>query len=780
VLRDVKKGLAQTESGLYAPVQHGTGRYFVSATLAKDADGRVKPEAIAAMQKMMHDGDWHIGMYSLGNDQANFFARFATEAQQGRFNDEMVKLKAAGHLDPDEAIKTGDRARLNDNSRIAPYELQEAIERFRRSLPDGVDKDTKDALLQNMTEQWLDMRPDHSLQHFLQRRTLTHGYDPDMQANMALYLRQNARNASMVERSGEISAARQKIIQQVQDAKSNPKLTIAKKNAAHELGQEVLLREAQQAWKISNPALDLATAAMHSIIIGFSPAYFFTMQSQLATIGWGELAKLQGYAGAAKYMAGATGRAFNILNSVAKSKDWAQLGFRDTTLRAGGASEKDIATVMKGDAAGIFTQFTKGMTDAGSERLVSHEKFQQYANFLGLYSETLPRLIMALAAADAHDANPGKVTRGGFASREDYIKSVTNNSMFQWGPEMASRFTGKAGFFGPYGKVAFGFTRFHTMLIEKMYREMHDLIGKGMSPEERRQAGVFLGGHLVAVTALAGTLGLPMAATFTGVTDKVLSTLTGDDDVDVEGLYRTWLAHTFGPDVGDVLAKGLPRALGVDLSHLGTQNILPGTSLLTDKRKLEDRIRDFMQTAAGPAAHEVSGVYLGARDLLNGDYLLGLTKVLPEGFKGLAESLYAGTHGFVDKYGQAITGGKPSAADLAKMAIGLDPTTLARYNESMHIFQGNRAAQEYHEQNIQKHLVRSVMQHDPDATRYWVEQAREYTMQHPLMGGPLTNVGQTLMQHMMMAALARARGLPIGVPLVDQRMQEITRFLNRQ
>ena len=176
----------------------------------------------------------------------------------------------------------------------------------------------------------------------------------------------------------------------------------------------------------------------------------------------------------------------------------------------------------------------------------------------------------------------------------------------------------------------------------------------------------------------------------------------------------------------------------------------------------------------------MSGVYLGARDLLNGDYLLGLTKVLPEGFKGLAESLYAGTHGFVDKYGQAITGGKPSAADLAKMAIGLDPTTLARYNESMRIFQGNRAAQEYHEQNIQKHLVRSVMQHDPDATRYWVEQAREYTMQHPLMGGPLTNVGQTLMQHMMMAALARARGLPIGVPLVDQRMQEITRFLNRQ
>ena len=146
----------------------------------------------------------------------------------------------------------------------------------------------------------------------------------------------------------------------------------------------------------------------------------------------------------------------------------------------------------------------------------------------------------------------------------------------------------------------------------------------------------------------------------------------------------------------------------------------------------------------------------------------------------MAESLYAGTHGFVDKYGLPTTGGPPTAADLAKMAVGLDPTTLARYNEDKRTMQGIEAQREYHEQNIEQHLVRSMTQHDPDATQYWIEQARDYTMQNPLMGGPLFNMGQTMREHMLQAAQARALGVPIGVKPLDVRMREATSFLNPQ
>ena len=780
--RMVQQGIVQAADKTYAPVQHGGGDYFVSAKLATDVDGKVKPEAVAAMRKMAEAGDWHFGMYSMGDDQAKFFTRLETQAKQDRFYQAMVELKAAGHLDPGEAIKTGNRMRLNQSPDVAPYELQQMLQRFKEEVPEGVDPKTRAAIIQGLTDQWLDMLPDHSLQHFLQRRDLVHGYDPNMASNMAIYQRASARRSSMMEMSGRVSVARGLIIRQVEDAKSNPDLDVNHKNAAQDLAQEVLRREAEQAWHISNPTVDLLQAGMHSIVIGFNPAYFFTVMSQIPTLGWGELAKVQGFAGSAKYIAGSTSRAFNIMRAVATSPDWANVGFREDALRTAGISERDIGTIMRLDAAGGLTStFTRAVTDLGDEGHAGAEKFRQYANFMGTFSETLPRVMMALAAGDAHDANPGKVTHAGFAGRDDYVKSVTNQSQMEWGPEMASRFTGKAGMLGSYGKLAFAFTRFHTMQIEKLYREfMTALPWTDHSPQARAEAHTFLAAHLVAVTMLAGTLGLPMAAAFAGAADKILHILTGQDNVDVQGLYRTWLARTFGPDIGDVLAKGLPRGFGIDFSHLGDQNILPGTSLLTDKRKLEDSMRDFFQTAAGPAAHEASSIFLGTRDMLNGDYLLGLTRMLPEGFKGVAESLYAGTHGFVDKYGLPTTGGPPTAADLAKMAVGLDPTTLARYNEDKRTMQGIEAQREYHEQNIEQHLVRSMTQHDPDATQYWIEQARDYTMQNPLMGGPLFNMGQTMREHMLQAAQARALGVPIGVKPLDVRMREATSFLNPQ
>lgn len=779
--RLVDQGIVQAKDKTYMPVQHGTGNYFASARLATDAAGKVKPEAIEAMRKMAEAGDWHFGMYSMGDDQARFFTRLGSQAKQERFVAELNKLQQAGHLDPGTAIKTGNRESLNMSPNVAPYELQQVIERLKSEVPEGIDPKTRMKIIQGLTDQAMDMLPDHSLQHFLQRRDLVHGYDPNMANNLSLYQSAVARRSSKLEMSGRVAAARGTIIRQVEDAKANPNFTVNQKNAAFDLAQEVMAREAQQPWRLSNPTVDAMQAGMHSIVIGFNPAYFFTVMSQIPTLGWGELAKVQGFGGSAKYIAGASTDAFKAMRAIATSPDWANVGMRESTFRNSGLSANRIQTLMKLDAAGGLTStFTRAVTDLGDEGHAGVEKFRQYANFMGTFSETAPRIMMAFASADAHDANPGKVMRAGFASREDYVKSVVNSSQMEWGPEMASRFTGKAGMFGPYGKLAFAFTRFHTMWIEKMYREMHDLLGAGSSAETKRQAGTFLAAHLVAVTALAGTLGLPMAAAFTGAADRVLNGLTGRDDVDVEGLYRTWLAHTFGAEVGDVLAKGVPRALGVDFSHLGDQRMLPGTSLIADKRKLEDWFRDTMQTASGPAMHEASSIFLGGRDLMNGDYLLGLTKMLPEGFKGVAEALYAGTRGFIDKYGMPIPGGQPSAADLAKMAVGLDPTTLARYNEARNIYSGLMAQREFHEQNIQRHIVRSLTQNDPDGMQYWIGQARDYTVQHPLMGSPLFDIGQTLRQHMMESAIARATGTPIGVKPLDQALREATGFLNPQ
>jgi len=312
---------------------------------------------------------------------------------------------------------------------------------------------------------------------------------------------------------------------------------------------------------------------------------------------------------------------------------------------------------------------------------------------------------------------------------------------------------------------------FHTKMIEKLYSETHAFL-KGATPEERRQAGVFLAGHLVATTLLAGSLGLPMAGAFAGAYDKLANLFTGKDDHDIEGSYRTWLASTFGKQTGEAIAKGIPRAFaGIDLAHLGDQNLLPLTSLLTDKRKFEDAEDDFYKSMAGSLAGEMGEFYLGGRDLLNGDYMMGLQKILPEGIKGLAEGAYINEHGYINAAGQKL----PVSAgglNVLKEVLGFKPGELAEYQDKQRIFSGLQAERQYREQNIATHLSKAILTGDPSSLPYWAGQGVDYQRDHPLMGGPIQSLQRSLMLRARQSAQARALGgTPLGMKPIDLSAQ---------
>ena len=80
-------------------------------------------------------------------------------------------------------------------------------------------------------------------------------------------------------------------------------------------------------------------------------------------------------------------------------------------------------------------------------------------------------------------------------------------------------------------------------------------------------------------------MGLPFAT----IIARAIEALAGDDDepYDAKVAYQTWLASVFGDRVGEVLAKGVPRAAGVDLSRSGLQDLLPFSQFLADRRRWE-------------------------------------------------------------------------------------------------------------------------------------------------------------------------------------------------
>jgi hypothetical protein len=297
-------------------------------------------------------------------------------------------------------------------------------------------------------------------------------------------------------------------------------------------------------------------------------------------------------------------------------------------------------------------------------------------------------------------------------------------------------------------------------MVIKICHEIRSAFGAEGS-QAQKEAGTFLMAHLAAATVLAGSLGLPFAGFGAGAFDKLARLFTGRDDVDIQGMYRTWLGHVFTPEIGEIMAKGLPREFGIDLSKVGDQNLLPGTQIMQDKRKLEEATRDWFLSMGGAASSQAVNTLLGLRDMWNGDYLLGATKMLPEQFRSLAEAAYIDKHGYVDKYGNRnkLT---PTALEVLASALGFDPARLTDIQEQRRTYQGLKAQEQEREQNIERHIVLAQRQ-NPASMPYWTDQARQFQRDHPGDAGPIMRI-QAIMQHAAREQnIAQSENAPPGI-----------------
>jgi hypothetical protein len=747
--------------------------------LATNEDGTIREGAIEGLQKVLEKYKLEGVGLSREYDNSSFFSRHETREQMVRMAKALEEAKVAGHLDANTPIANGFPDEVQSFGRIGSAMFQKLMgmaHSIVADAPDGTPDWVKNGLLTAARQRYLDALPDNSLIKNLQHREFAQGYSTEFMRVMAMRNASSSRSVAQLVTSPRFAAAVQAMHDQVQAAKADPARAYADRTIPQEVANEIMRREAESTIYSGNPALSQVRSFVHTTNIGFNPAYVLTSTSQLLTTGHPELAKYAGYLKAAKFIASATPRALRILRTL----DFPGVSPReDKMIAAGNISKRDIATIMRADNDGAISSatYTHMQTELGEGADPSKVKVYHWANVLGSSAEILPRIIMALATKDAYDANPKAF---GKLSDREAVNSVVNNSQFKYGDATSSRMLGNRGFMGSFTPITMAFMNYHAKMTEKLYMEARDLISKDSSPETRKQAGMFLMSHLIATTALAGTLGLPFAASVASVADKLANTLTGKDDIDVEAMYRTWLAHTFGKDLGETIAKGVPRtALGFDLSHLGDQNLAPFKSvidLITSKRKFEDAADDFLHSWSGSIFGDFEDWIEGSRDLFNGDYALGAQKILPEGLKGIAESYYLGEHGYIDKNGKVLPI-KQSSLDILKKAMGLEPAKEAQYKEASKITAGLIDQRTYRQQNISTHLIRAIMTRDPASYQAWLGEAVKFKQDHPQLLGPAATLGRYMSRQMQQQGVSNALGLPPTVAR-DLSLRTNLGFLN--
>ena len=784
MLRDVSKAIAASKEGPYFHLGR-EGKYFVAAKLKMDQHGLPDDASLAKVQDALDKAGFGDVALHKGAENSSVYFKVRDPAEMERARDVMHALHDAGHLDKETPVSNGPSDDIKIYRSLAPSWMRRAIEAIRETKPEAPEGSSDqqkadfaaahDQQIREMTKALMNMLPENSLTRVYQRREGVQGFSADMLKSFDEGAVSNARGLGGMAVASDMGKSVKMLQDQVHGINSDRTLTANQQLAYNQAAAETMIRDGNRNWTVPSTGLDTLRGLTHAVQIGMSPAYFVTLMTQIPSLSLPELGKSHGFLNSARALAANTPMTFKIAKAVFDSHERTGFGLREDALRKAGIPESKIKFIMDQAARGSFNQgsYTNSMVGHHASGTGKVSTAIRAMSAMSLYAEMIPRVMTALAAKDLY--------RGAEKDGElhDFVAKKVENSQMDWNPAFNARAVTKHGAFGGASPLINQFMGFQIRMTQTLYRNVAEAVAGG-DPKTRAEAQKFLAGHLAAVTAFAGTLGLPMAGVAASVFDRLADWATGKDDWDVVASYRTYLAHTFGKDVGEMIARGAPRGLGVDLDRAGESNIVPGSTsvmVLTEKRKMEDAEKDWLKSMTGSAVG-VGFNYLSAlRDFGNGDYMNALVKIAPEGLKNLAEGAQLGTRGYVDAKGNKLPI-TASAEDILLKSVGIDPAKEEEYNEVKRVGLGLKTLAQVRSQNITRHMVLAMNRHDPASFRAWAAEAQTYARDHLGMSSPLQGLTSALSEGLQQQSLARALGTPLGVSPRDIIGRGMTSFGN--
>jgi len=751
------------------------GDHFVKGTLKAGDDGYVDPKALQTLSDALSAKGFKDFAFEQVAGNPDVFIRMATADQRliaRKVFDELSGKKLIGD------VADGTTSDLSKIAGIMPEHTRKMIERIEGRLKDtdfpGATPEDASRYRRQIVEQLAQIRadllPTRSIHRMLTERENVQGASTDFVRHFEdrAMTGINALSATMTGplRDRTMEAVRQRVEAARRAGDPN---TMAMENIANEL----ILRDlAKIGVGRQNTVYNTLRSYMHTFALGASPAYMILEMSQIPMLGYPQLAKTHGFKDAFGALTSTATKAFKATSAIFDGPErWSPQITRDA-LENAGLPKNVVDTLMQGAANGYLDTggrtFNYGQTPT-ENRASLPNKIKTVMNAFPSYVELYTRIHMALAAAHAYDAAPHKA---GNMTREAFIEKAVTGSMFDWQTGSTARQLGAGGFAGPATPLLTQFHSFQVKALGKLYEEFSNILSK--DPEMRQQGLRWLGGHAAASAMLAGTLGMPLVQGYMGAFDKLANTVTNRDDWDIESAYRGFLTDTFGKGVGEVLAKGLPRAVGLDTSDVGLSRLGPFSDFLSDKQKFTDAIGDMMLRTAGATAGQSIKLVDAAKDFYNGQYIHALQKIVPTVLKGPIEASQMALHGYENsKYEKLPI--EPTKADIALRTIGLKPADKAQYEEAADAARGLKEQRDQRHQNINMSLATAIERGNSADIDKWMSEALKFDQEHPGQSG-LPSLAGMLQQRAVAPATARGLGMPLGVSARDLVTQNAIRW----
>lgn len=309
--------------------------------------------------------------------------------------------------------------------------------------------------------------------------------------------------------------------------------------------------------------------------------------------------------------------------------------------------------------------------------------------------EAINRTVSALAAYRLEMARSGNQARA-----IQFAQDTVNLTQFNYSASNAAPFMNH-----PVLRLALQFKKYGLSMYQ-LLGEQVALAIRNENAGDRARALKSLSYTIGMHVLVAGAMGLP--------TEPIKMIVTAANGLgvidwnwqDVENGQREALAGLFGKDFGEIASRGLPRALGVDLSSRMGIDTLMGPFGEPRSNEAQDWKAYLWDTLAGAPAGLMADWAKGVNDLAQGDLIRAAERLVPvKAFSDSVKAYRTFTEGTVSERTGKQTMTPYSLGEAAIRAFGFAPSREAEGYERQAAFYRAKGVQDEQRSQFQREWV---------------------------------------------------------------------------
>lgn len=576
------------------------------------------------------------------------FFESASEAERRRME---LQSKAA---ESDEIVRTLREHYLRGISGASPSFVKRMEEAVTSALAttDGVTNIKKEEAIAAVRDLWMQQSPERSaLRSELSRKDVVGVRADQMMRGYAHQGRASSWRISRLENSRDVTEALLKMSADKKNPDSIKILNEMKSRFVNDLQ-----------YPTDNKFIQTASNLTYFWQLGFNLSYFVTNATQAWTTSLPILAGRHGVRQSSAALSASSNEVIKLLKaaSVKSIKEngavvGLQLRLTEDHLKALAKDESELAMLREltdNGAIDISIRHDLGLVADGTGDIPVLSKAMEISGILANYPETYNRLATALAS---YRMEKSKAERDGVANPEAvasaYAERIINRTHFNYSAENSASITR-----GPLGKMAFQFKRYQMGMVYLYTDLIRKSFGNG-TPQEISDARKGLAYLIGATFATSGLAGLPIAAPVALAAKLIGSAWPDDDEPEIIQMAYNGMKDVLGEHVAQAIGKGLPAALGVDLSgKLGSGSILnPVAFANTDGKKVfsMDYWTQIGFSMLGATLATAAKFMDGIGKITDGN-VRGVEEVLPNALANFAKAMRLGSQGELSKQGDVL------------------------------------------------------------------------------------------------------------------------------